>query len=599
TETFTIRNGNSVIYNGSVSLPAISTVSISDSSNVAHTINARSVLAILKTIDDTSDTFAISDLNYNNSFQSFLLNCITPLSSEPACYNWQYTVNNVYPAVGMDKTILAGGETIYLYFGPQNKVVLSSNNINTNNTLTVNAQKYDYQNNAWLSRTEVTVGLTQPNPNDTFSPIEVQTHPVDANGQATFSGISAGSYNVGIQQDYYFPTESLTVSAAPTGGGGGGGGYTPPTFDAQKALAYLKNAQASDGSFSSSDLYADWAGIAFGAMNVTDNSKDKLLSYFNSHNVISSLLTDNERHAMALLALGQNPYSFNGVNYIEAITNSFDGAQFGDANLVNDDIFALIPLKNSGYTASDNIIIKDIAFIISKQKMNGSWEESADVTAATIQALKSFESITGVANALTKATNYLASAQNNDGGWNNVSSTSWAMQAMSALGASWSKSGRTPINYLALQQMTDGAVFPSSETLQNRIWATSYAIVGASLKPWSAIMQSVPKPEPIPNTVLPKTEPVVNVPVVQIKSQDKSSIKKTPTVLQIQKPVAVAQDFLPNETAPEITPNTLTATAVNSVNALPTQNMPKSVPIVLGAVSGLVLLYFFAKFFIL
>ena len=288
------------------------------------------------------------------------------------------------------------------------------------------------------------------------------------------------------------------------GGGGGGGSSseesesaTPPTtFNIESALNYLKSVQSSDGSFGNSDLYTDWAAIAFSAGGAANSS---LLEYYKSHNNPSSLLTDNERRAMALLSLGQDPYSFNGVNFIEAITDAFDGIQFGDTDLVNDDIFALIPLKNSGFSQSDDIISKTVAFIISKQNSDGSWFSSVDTTAAAIQALQSFKSVDSAEESSAKATDYLISKQNSDGGWeNSIPSTSWAMQAESALGVSWEKNGKRGLHFLAAQQTSagnDGAVLPTTETLENRIWATSYAIAGASGKSWEEIMESVSKPE--------------------------------------------------------------------------------------------------------
>ena len=424
-----------------------------------------------------------------------------------------------------------------------------------------------------------------------------------------------------------------------------------PIFSVTNALAYLKSAQATDGSFGDSPLYTDWAAIALGALNVNDDSKNLLLTYFNSHNVISSLLTDNERHAMALLALHQNPYSFNDVNYIDVIINSFDGTQFGDIDLVNDDIFALIPLKNTGYTVNDDIIIKDIAFIISKQKTDGSFEESVDLTAATIQALKLFESVVGVSETLSKASDYLANSQDSDGGWGNVSSTSWAMQAMNALSASWTKNNHTPNDYLGGQQMEDGAVLPSTETLPNRIWTTSYAIAASSLKPWNAIMQNVSKPvnqsdldnsavkvaqianpqtptnpenqsgsnnssgsvleivnnpqiinpqTPPPPVVCPKGDLfsattgkacTATLPTEAIDtSQIKSKITTTPTLKpETKKSTATTSKNLPtNPKMEKELPATLTATAVN---ALPNKTIPyNTIPIALGILSGIILL---------
>jgi hypothetical protein len=521
----TVRDGATIVFSGAVPLEPAGTINLNDSSSVPHSFDADSVLSVLNDADISSSAFSISNLTYDNSYSSFYVKCITdPVGNE--CDNWQYAVNNSYPAVGMDKDILLGGENVYVYFGPQYKVVLGSNTITTADNLTVTADQYDYQKNVWQTRTGVTVGLTQPDPNNTWTPIEVKTGVVDANGQAIFSAIPAGSYNVGIQQDYYFPTESLTVKPAPVVVSAEGtesltvkpapvvvsaeesGHIVPalalkPIFSVPNAISYLKSAQSADGSFGNSDLYTDWAAIALGAGGISNSS---LLSYMNAHSVLSSNLTDNERHAMALLALGQNPYSFNGVNYIKAITDSFAGKQFGDSSLVNDDIFALIPLQSAGYTASDDVIAKDIQFIFSKEQADGSWEESVDLTAAAIQALKPFDSVSGVSDALIKAGTFIASAQESDGGWKNVSSTSWAMQAMNVLGTSWTKNGNSGFDYLATNQATDGAVSPTTETLQNRIWATSYVIPALLGKSWSDVMHPVIKQVISTNEIVVSTQ---------------------------------------------------------------------------------------------
>ena len=596
--TFIIRNGDTVLYNGSVALPASGTVSIIDSDNVAHNVSTRSVLAILKNIDDGSSNFAISNLQYYSSFSSFYIKCILPNAGSELCDNWQYAVGSVTPFSSVDATVLSGGETVGIYFGNSHQVVLATNAIITGSSLNATAQKYDYVNNTWNPLTSISVGVTLPNPADPWSPIVISTHPVDALGNASITITGVNTYTLGIAEDFYFPSYTVTVSPAPTSGGASstGGGISSPTFNVQNAVTYLKSAQNADGSFGNSILYTDWAAIALGALSVTNDSKDKLLTYLNSHNTISSLLTDNERHAMALLSLNQNPYSFNGGNYIDAITDTFDGTQFGDVNLINDDIFALIPLANAGYTSSDEIIIKDITFLISKQKTNGSWEESVDITAATIQALKSFETITGVTGALMSATNYLAIEQKNDGGWSSVYSTSWAMQAMGALNASWTKGGHIPIDYLGLQQTNDGAVSPASETIQNRIWATSYAIAASSLKPWSTIMQSFPKsviqneqsdivtPEIKETNLAIATTPVIN-------EKPKTSLALPNKTPKISSNLAINTNT--PEITPEVMPETLVATASNT---LPTEKIPhNTTSIVLGVLSGTTLLFIIFK----
>ena len=141
----TIRNGANIIYSNSVPLQPAGTIQLK-----GHDLDADSVLSVLNDADIASADFAITDLQYNTTYQSFYLNCINT-----ECANWQYTVNDSYPDVGMDKNILSGGENVYVYFGPQNKIVLSSGNINTNDSLTVTAQKYDYQNEyriIWTTR---------------------------------------------------------------------------------------------------------------------------------------------------------------------------------------------------------------------------------------------------------------------------------------------------------------------------------------------------------------------------------------------------------------------------------------------------------------
>ncbi|MEK9181536.1 MAG: prenyltransferase/squalene oxidase repeat-containing protein [Patescibacteria group bacterium] len=509
TENFIIRDGDIILFSGAVALPVPGMVALNDNTDVSHSINAQSVLSVLHDADILSADFSISNLEYYASFSSLYLKCITGTVTGQKCDNWQYTVNNSYPGIGMDQNILSGGENIYVYFGPQNKVLLSSNNINTTDTLTVSAQKYDYQNDVWITRIGVTVGLTQPDPNNPWLPIEIQTNAVDTNGQVTFSSIPTGSYNIGIKEDFYFPTEALIVTPPPvpdpvpeSSSGSSGrskrsgsvlGAAREAKFDLEKAFDFLIAQQKENGSFEE-DIYTDWAILAFASSTDYQDQKTKLIKYLSENKLTETLLTSYERRSMALMGLGLNPYNINNENYIEKIIKNFDGIQFGDANLVNDDIFALIPLASSGYTSNDDIISKDIQFILSKQKSNGSWEESVDMTSAAIQALKPFDSVNGVSNALAKSSAYLVSEQGSDGGWRNVYATSWALQASSALGTTWTKNGKNGNDYLAVNQAIDGAVLPVNETLQNRIWATSYAVPAALGKSWSLIMHTVAKP---------------------------------------------------------------------------------------------------------
>jgi hypothetical protein len=169
------------------------------------------------------------------------------------------------------------------------------------------------------------------------------------------------------------------------------------------------------------------------------------------------------------------------------------------------------------------------------------------MTAAAIQALSPFSSASGVSGALSRAVSYLQNAQGNGGGWGNISSSSWTTQV---LGATWSKNGgKTAADYFAEQQDADGAVLSSTETFENRIWATAYAVPAMTSKPWGDIMQTFEKPIDIPvetkssteiptpiaqPTLLATTTPLQNLDVVK-KIDDKKTIEVT-KVKSIKKP---------------------------------------------------------------
>lgn len=564
----TIRDGDIKILEETIPLPPAGTISLSDSGGTLHDIDTDNVLGFLGSIDQTNDKFEISEIT-DFGF-SLYLKCIT-YSGIEKCDNWQYTVDDSYPDVGMDKTILSGGENVYVYFGPQNRVILSSGNITTDDTLTVTAQKYDYTNNTWLVRTEVTVGLTQPNPDNPFSPIEIMTSPVDGSGQATFSSISADSYSVGVKEDdgfggyFYFPTESLTVttpspSSSSGSRSGGSSRRAKPApveeikakFDLEKAYEFLIGQQAEDGSFGG-DLYTDWVALALAPGN-NQTPVLKLIRHFGESKIEGMLLTDYERHAMALMALGLNPHNWSGENYIKKITDSFDGKQFGDMNQDNDDIFALIVLQNAGYGESDPMIKDGISFVLGAQRENGSWDESIDMTGAAIETLSAFSPTPGVGESLEKAKEFLKQSQKDNGGWNNSApSTAWALQGILALGEKpedWEKKNKTPADYLATLQDTDGGI--KDGNAQNKIWNTAYIASVLSGKTWNQVMQKFAKPTvaetPVKKTTVKttavKTKPVnVGVP----KKSENASVENTAAAINAAPPSPVPQPETPEK----------------------------------------------------
>lgn len=290
---------------------------------------------------------------------------------------------------------------------------------------------------------------------------------------------------------------SLVIPASALGAPLGGSSITlHDPFDIPQALEYIWSKQHSDGSFGS-PLLNDWVAIASAGGGAGD-MRARLSAYEMANHPTLLSVTDYERHAMALQALGINPYSGTSIDVIAPIVKAFDGTQVGDPSLVNDDIFALFPLMHAGYAASDDSIAKTTAFIIGKQHADGSWDGSVDMTAAAVQALSLVRSLPGTSDATSKALGYLRREQESEGGFGNVSATSWAMQAIAAVGQSGSDwnagTYRTPDYYLATKQERDGGVLSESTDMGTRLWATAYAIPAVERKTWDLLLSSFPRP---------------------------------------------------------------------------------------------------------
>ncbi len=510
TATITVRNGARIIAGGSVELSqdASATTTLSTTSGDPHDILVNSVLNQLSVMDAATSSFAISDLQYFSSFNSFFLNCIEAPAdpASPLCGSWLYVVNGTDPGIGMDSKALVSGDVVYVYYGASRRVLLDKTTAVVNESFTGTAQSYNPVTDAYSPVTGVNIGVK-----DSGS-AEVASSTVNVSGQVTFTLATSGTYSVGIVEDFYFPSSAITitnVSVTPPGGGGGGGGPGPrPTFSVPKALAYLASQQGMGGSYANA-LLGDWVAIAY-AVGGADVAKNKLKSYYASSTPLLSSVTDYERHAMALQALGINPYSGSTRDFIAPIIQAFDGTQIGDPNLVNDDVFAIFPLLRAGFTESEEFIQRIAAFIISEQLPNGSWENSVDFTSATIQALALVKSAPGSDVAIQKARDYIKPQQQSNGGFADEYATSWVMQAIAAMNepsANWIQpSTFGPVDYLAYLQQGDGGVGLMGNNTDSRIWATSYAIPGVVGKTWYQLLMPFSKPvgyapSPIPTPV--------------------------------------------------------------------------------------------------
>ncbi|MBI2123850.1 MAG: DUF4430 domain-containing protein [Candidatus Wildermuthbacteria bacterium] len=275
----------------------------------------------------------------------------------------------------------------------------------------------------------------------------------------------------------------------------------PRRVRVEEAVSFLVASQQEDGSFGPA-LLSDWAAIALGAYEGRSTTalaaRERLEDWLAANPIPEgSVLTEYERRAMALMALGIDPYYGTDKNYIEAILQQFDGQQFGSLDLVNDDIFALLVLEKAGYEANVTPLLETLPFILSWQREDGSFG-SVDLTAVAIQVISLYPQEEERDSALVRAKEYLALHQESSGGFGNVYSTSWVLQAIAALdenGDDWAMETdrRTPEHFLALRQALDGGLL-QGDSRENRLWATSYAIPAALGKPWGSILGAFEKP---------------------------------------------------------------------------------------------------------
>ncbi len=520
-----IRDGSTIAFNGTVTLPStpgsidiLPSITLPTASSSTIPVSNQSVLGVLYTLEQNSPTFSLSDLEYYSDYSEFYLYCVTvpAASSSPACANWQYEVDGNYPYQSIDQYQLQNGDTVNLYFGSPREVFLASSTVSAGESFVATAKSYDAVTNTYQPLTGYTIGVTQPNPSDPWSPTEIATSSVDVNGQATFSLTTPGAYGAGLEEDYYSTLTPLTVtdassttnaassdqntssttssssSSSSSVSSGGGGGSFSNAGNTTSAFAYLVSQQNPNGSLVN-DQITDWAALAFALPDAPSSARSRLASYLASANPSLSSPTDYERHAMARMALGQNPYT--GTDDITPIIKAFTGSYIGDPSLINQDIFALIVLPHAGFTSQDAIIQKTAAYVISQQGGDGSWYSSIDLTAAGIQALAPLGSLPGVSSAISRAESYLHSSEQHDGSFGDSFSTSWVLGALAATGQSpsaWEVGTSTPLAALAAIQQSDGGIDPTTESTTNRVWATVYALPALEGRSWSSLLSSFP-----------------------------------------------------------------------------------------------------------
>lgn len=496
-----IRFENTLFFSDNITIPH-STTTI-DSKGAQHPLGSNNVLKTLLTADTASDAFAVTDLQYYDLWGSFYLNCIGFASSTTSlCGNWNYVVDGIYPSVGMDTYTLNGGEHVYIYFNNPWNITASTSTFELGTTTTLHTWRYNYEDveSEWISDPDNIIDISIENPNttgwwDAYTTVATTTS--SELGETSYIFNTTGTYYAKItSSDYSKWSNPITIHVLdvahtqqsqqqnPTQNSNSS--EIPPlqkstlknTVD--KAFTYLVSQQKDDGGFGSS-LFTDWVAMAFGKNNSSisefTQAKNKLKTNLNSTQIDFNSLTDYERHVLALKALDLNTNEF-----AQHIQDSFDGLQFGDEGLINDDIFAILSLCEVGQCS--NNAVKNSAKQIKKDfDMNNFY--GSDLTSAGVRALLKVYDKTD--SSIVNAINYLKSNQNNDGSFGQsgleLDTTSWVLDAIGALGNTtfdgWTKSNETPFTYILNKQNEDGS-FGNT----NKVWSTSYTLIGLAYN-WS------------------------------------------------------------------------------------------------------------------
>lgn len=250
--------------------------------------------------------------------------------------------------------------------------------------------------------------------------------------------------------------------------------YSENQSEAAKGIQYLK-----------SQTHDAWVTMALAG-------NDEPAIDFSYLQTISDKSPNNyAKHILALTSGSKNPTNFGSENYVEKIKSYYQNGQFGDENLLNDDIWAILALGAVGQENSPMVqSAKD--YILDHQNNDGGWgynlSGSSDTndTAAVIMALLEANvppSSSGIQAALT----YLKSTQNADGGFSyaiglasDSCSNAWVASAIYKLGqdpqgVDWKQADNDPLKSLKSFQDVDGG-FWWKEKGDNK-FCTAFAVL--------------------------------------------------------------------------------------------------------------------------
>lgn len=338
------------------------------------------------------------------------------------------------------------------------------------------------------------------------------------------------------------------------------------------ALNFLKSKQDATGRITTGfSAPSQWSAIAF-AINGIDvatvkNPDVSLMDFLRTDIPASpSAATDWEPRILAIVAIGEDPTTFGGVDYVSHLETFYEDKQIGDICSLNDDIFGLLALLASGSSANEQIKKDTLDFLITHQDATDGgfgfsapgcawYATSADMTAAAIQALVAARDVgmtsNDLDNAIAKAKAYLLSNQDADGGFgyygsSDTDTTGWVVQAFNVLGMKESEEVTKARNYLLSQKsVTDGGVTAfdwGTSTFVSNATTTAQSVIALSGKGW---ILSIFDPSTVASisatlTVQPEADPTLAETPTPTPTPSSSSSTPTNTPIPHAKAVETA-----------------------------------------------------------
>ena len=285
---------------------------------------------------------------------------------------------------------------------------------------------------------------------------------------------------------------------------------------ASRAIQYLQSQQSalsgaipsSPGSYGPSEMFAISAAAAGYDPNSLRAGKGPSVMDYLATNVVDASSTAGKAGELiqAVVAAGRDPHAFAGVDLVSRLQNFFGtsiSGGYGDGQAFNQAL-AIQGLVAAGATVPATAL----TYVVKAQNSDGGWDylnihndpnpldfatSDTNSTAMSLMALDS----AGNHSRDSSARAWLHTQQNTDGGFpyqagsgSDPDSTALVLQAIVATGAdpggaTWTKSGHTPLQELiATQGATGGYTFPGNAAPD--AFTTSQVPLGLLLEPLPA-----------------------------------------------------------------------------------------------------------------